>query len=155
MNDTKQPPVSPGPGKVTLAGKTYLVGPATIGDVTAIRNDLRRALPDPLQALAELMLTPVWPKLSERTRLDYEREALQAHRAGGLTLTDEAAGALLEQPGHCAFALWVLARKHAPSLSLADVRKHVDEDNAAALLVDLHRESGLEALAPNRVGQSG
>lgn len=139
--------VAGAPGTLRLNGRTFLVGQATHADLMAVRRRLKKAIKPPLEMYGRLASDPHFELLPEDVRRELAREAAQLTMRGEVALSAEMAMELLTEPEHCRFLAWVLLRKCHPDLRLDELTPLVTEDNAAAVCVELARESGLEALA--------
>jgi hypothetical protein len=136
-----------------LGGRVLAICPPTLADMASIaavvRCKVRRETP-----LASLVNDPAFSRLPPACQVEAAREAAKAQVSGGgpvdvFALTDE-----LLSPDTLAFAVWTLARKAHPDLTLEQVRRGVTEANAPEVFARYNQACGMADLG-NGAGPSG
>ena len=107
--------VIPAPRPVAVAGRGFLVRPATLRDLAEIQGWLDARFPDPLDAIGEQLFGPEPAQGTERDRLLTEAELAWDE---GPPLWDDARGAaLLATAEGASVLLWVALRRDNPGFT--------------------------------------
>lgn len=139
---------------LSLNGEVYEIPQATLADMTEIGAIVRKRA-QKQTPLGVLVNDPAFKLLSPQGQNVAVQEAARAQCAGGSAVDSFALADELLDPPTLAFAVWVLARKRRPGLRLADVEKHVTEDNAAEVYVEFSEACGMHQLGRNNPPLAG
>lgn len=134
------------PRPLVLGERTLLLSPPTLSDTAGIAAEARRLLAGQTP-LGSLVNDPAFKLLPAACQVEAVREAAKVQVSGdgqnlsGMSLVEE-----LAKPELLGFAIWVLARKNHPGLTLEEIRPAITEDNSGALFVDFLEASGMLAM---------
>lgn len=139
---------------LSLNGEVYEIPQATLADMTEIGAIVRKRA-QKQTPLGVLVNDPAFKLLSPQAQNVAVQEAARAQCQGGSAVDTFTLAEELLEPGTLAFAVWVLARKARPGLTLAEVAKHITPENAAEVYVEFSEACGMHQLGRNNPPLAG
>lgn len=132
---------------------TVMIGPPTLSDLGAIMAKAMKHRGD--SPLSRLVNDPCFSKLSQQAQVESAREVAKMQ---GNDERPSSVASILEtitQPKVLSFAIWALARRHSPEISLDKISSIVTEDNADQIFMDVSEAAQMVDQLKNLRGLSG
>ena len=141
-------------GTLVIGGDTYLIAQPTEADMFTLHKRLMAAWKLEQSNLIASVAKSVagMPASVQEIAI---RAAVESQAKGGGDPAPSALSAMLLQPKHTAFWVWVLARKNHPDLKLATVEEFITAENQDEILSRLFSASSMADLSPNSIGATG